>query len=48
MNVQANHTKNVNNMNIYITHKLVYNSHPKTAGIRKTATVAADCIALNY
>ena len=25
MNVQANHTKNINNMNIYITHNLGYN-----------------------
>jgi len=25
MNVQANHTKNFNNVNIYITHNLGYN-----------------------
>jgi len=25
MNVEANHTKNINNMNIYITHSLGYN-----------------------
>ena len=25
MNVKANHTKNINNMNIYITHNLGYN-----------------------
>jgi len=25
MNVEANHTKNINNMNIYITHNLGYN-----------------------
>jgi len=25
MNVQANRTKNINNLNIYITHNLAYN-----------------------